>query len=80
MSIQAVSKHIQVLADAGLVSKRPEAQRRLVHLEADVLQQLTGWVEHYARLAEQRYQRLDNVLADLNDTAAPEPPEPKEQQ
>ena len=67
MTIQAVSKHLNVLAAARLVSKRPQAQRRLVHLEADALRALTGWVEHYARLAEQRYARLDDVLAALTD-------------
>lgn len=65
MTIQAISKHLNVLAAAGLVSKRPQAQRRLVHLEADALRRLTDWVGHYARLAEQRYSRLDNVLASL---------------
>lgn len=75
MTIQAVSKHLNVLAAAGLVSKRPQAQRRLVHLEADALRALTGWVEHYARLADQRYRRLDDVLDSLDDTAATEPPQ-----
>lgn len=70
MTIQAVSKHLNVLAAAGLVTKRPQAQRRLVHLEADALRALTGWVEHYARLAEQRYARLDDVLAALTDDTA----------
>jgi len=78
MSIQAVSKHIQVLAEAGLVTKRPDAQRRLVHLEADVLRSLTDWVEHYARLAEQRYSRLDGLLVALNTPAADRPYEPEE--
>ncbi|MFT3971336.1 MAG: metalloregulator ArsR/SmtB family transcription factor [Micropruina sp.] len=65
MTIQAVSKHLNVLAAAGLVTKRPQAQRRLVHLESDALRRLTDWVDHYARLAEQRYGRLDDVLASL---------------
>jgi DNA-binding transcriptional ArsR family regulator len=71
MTIQAISKHLNVLAAAGLVTKRPQAQRRLVHLEADALRRLTDWVEHYARLAEQRYSRLENVLASLAE-ATPE--------
>ncbi|MFT4226586.1 ArsR/SmtB family transcription factor [Micropruina sp.] len=71
MTIQAISKHLNVLAAAGLVTKRPQAQRRLVHLEADALRRLTDWVEHYAGLAEQRYSRLENVLASLAE-AAPE--------
>ena len=69
MTVQAVSKHVKVLEDAGLVTKRPDAQRRLVHLEADALRALTGWVEHYAQLADQRYQRLDAVLAALDQPA-----------
>jgi len=77
MSIQAVSKHIQVLTEAGLVTKRPDAQRRLVHLEAEALRQLTEWVERYARLAEQRYARLENLLAGLTEATAE--PTPKEE-
>ena len=70
MTIQAVSKHLKVLTDAGLVTKRPDAQRRLVHLEVDALRQLTGWVEHYAQLAERRYGRLDDLLATLTTKTA----------
>lgn len=72
MTIQAISKHLNVLAAAGLVTKRPQAQRRLVHLEADALRRLTDWVEHYAQLAEQRYSRLEDVLASLTETAPEE--------
>ena len=72
MTIQAISKHLNVLAAAGLVTKRALAQRRLVHLEAHVLREMTGWIEHYARLAERRYQRLDDVLAALDDEPAPD--------
>lgn len=68
MTIQAVSKHLNVLAAAGLVTKSAQAQRRLIHLEADALRRLTDWVQHYAQLADQRYQRLDEVLVQLADT------------
>jgi DNA-binding transcriptional ArsR family regulator len=67
MSMQAVSKHIRVLQDAGLVSRSRDAQRRPVHLEAEVFDLMTKWIERYQRQAEQRYQRLDAVLADLSD-------------
>ncbi|HYN29368.1 MAG TPA: metalloregulator ArsR/SmtB family transcription factor [Dermatophilaceae bacterium] len=67
VSVQAVSKHLKVLEDAGLVTKRREAQRRPVHLEAEVLDLMTGWVERYRRRAEERYSRLDTVLAHLQD-------------
>ncbi len=72
MTIQAISKHLNVLASAGLVSKHPQAQRRLVHLEADALRRLTDWVAHYAGIAEQRYSRLENVLASLTETTPEE--------
>lgn len=72
MSIQAISKHLKVLQDAGLVSKRPRAQTRTVHLEADRFDLMTGWLERHRRRAEERYARLDTVLAELN---AGEPPE-----
>ena len=66
VSLQAVSKHLKVLEDAGLVSRRREAQRRPVHLEAEVFDLLTKWIERYRRQAEERYQRLDAVLAGLD--------------
>jgi DNA-binding transcriptional ArsR family regulator len=74
VSLQAVSKHLKVLEDAGLVSRSRDAQRRPVHLEAEVFDLMTKWIERYRQQAEARYQRLDQVLAemdsesDLNDT------------
>lgn len=73
VSVQAISKHLRVLEDAGLVSRRREAQRRPVHLEADVFDLMTTWIERYRRRAEERYQRLDALLADLPDEAEGEP-------
>jgi DNA-binding transcriptional ArsR family regulator len=67
MSIQAISKHLQVLERAGLVTKTREAQRRSVHLEAEVFDLMTKWIERYRRQAEARYRRLDAVLAEMND-------------
>lgn len=66
VSVQAVSKHIKVLQEAGLVSRARDAQRRPCHLEADVLDLTTRWIERYRRQAEQRFRRLDAVLADLD--------------
>ena len=62
ISIQAVSKHLRVLEDAGLVSRSRDAQRRPVHLEAEVFDLMTKWIERYRRQAEERYSRLDGVL------------------
>lgn len=71
VSVQAVSKHLKVLEDAGLVTKTKQAQRRPVHLEAEVFDLMTKWIERYRRQAEERYQRLDQVLAELNDEGNP---------
>lgn len=67
VTIQAVSKHLRVLQDAGLVSRTRDAQRRPVHLEAAVFDLMTKWIERYRREAEERYRRLDEVLAAMPD-------------
>lgn len=66
VSVQAISKHLKVLEESGLVTKTKDAQRRPVHLEAEVLDLMTKWIERYRRRAEERYQRLDAVLAELD--------------
>jgi DNA-binding transcriptional ArsR family regulator len=63
MSIQAISKHLKVLADAGLVSRSRDAQRRPCHLEAEVFDLMTSWIDRYRKQAEARFNRLDAVLA-----------------
>jgi DNA-binding transcriptional ArsR family regulator len=63
VSLQAVSKHLKVLEGAGLVTRSRDAQRRPVHLEAEVFDLMTTWIERYRQRAEERYQRLDAVLA-----------------
>jgi DNA-binding transcriptional ArsR family regulator len=65
VSIQAVSKHIKVLADAGLVTQRKDAQRRPCRLEAEVFDLMTKWIERYRQQAQERYERLDTVLAEM---------------
>ena len=67
VTVQAVSKHVKVLEDAGLVSRSGDSHRRPVHLEADVLDLMTAWIERYRREAEKRYRRLDDVLADMEE-------------
>jgi DNA-binding transcriptional ArsR family regulator len=68
VSMQAVSKHLKVLEGAGLVTRGRDAQRRPVHLEAEVFDLMTKWIERYRRQAEERYQRLDAVLAAMSTT------------
>ena len=73
VSVQAVSKHLKVLEEAGLVSRTREAQRRPVHLEAEVFDLMTKWIERYRRQAEERYRRLDDVLAEMDTEQHPAP-------
>ena len=71
VSVQAVSKHLKVLEEAGLVSRSKDAQRRPVHLEAEVFDLMTKWIERYRRQAEERYRRLDDVLRAMPDDPSP---------
>lgn len=65
ISKQAVSKHIQVLERAGLVTRSREGQRRPVHLDAAALERLTAWIDGYRLIHEQQFRRLDTVLESL---------------
>ncbi|HSP38573.1 MAG TPA: metalloregulator ArsR/SmtB family transcription factor [Frankiaceae bacterium] len=69
VTVQAVSKHVRVLQDAGLVSRDGHSHRRPVHLEAEVFDLMTRWIERYRLQAEERYRRLDAVLAAMDDDA-----------
>ena len=71
VSVQAVSKHIKVLTDAGLVSQSKDAQRRPCHLEAEVFDLMTKWIERYRQQAQARYERLDTVLAEMRGDERP---------
>ncbi|HET8589181.1 MAG TPA: metalloregulator ArsR/SmtB family transcription factor, partial [Nakamurella sp.] len=67
VSLQAISKHLRVLEDAGLVTRSRDAQRRPCHLDAEVFDLMTKWIERYQRQAEERYRRLDSVLTELTE-------------
>ena len=66
MSVPAVGKHLKVLEDAGLVSRRRDAQRRPCHLEAEPLKAAVDWLEDYRRFWEMRYEQLDALLDEMN--------------
>jgi DNA-binding transcriptional ArsR family regulator len=67
MTLQAVYKHLRVLEDAGLVTRPPGPQPRPVRLETEVFDLMDTWIERYRRRAEQRYRRLDAVLAAISE-------------
>ena len=66
MSLQAVYKHLRVLEEAGLVSRPPGPQPRPVRLEVRVFDVMDTWIERHRARAEERYRRLDAVLAQMN--------------
>jgi DNA-binding transcriptional ArsR family regulator len=72
VTVQAVSKHLKVLQDAGLVSRTRDAQRRPCHLEAEVFDLMTKWIERYRREAEERFRRLDDLLARMDEPDRPD--------
>jgi DNA-binding transcriptional ArsR family regulator len=65
MSQPAISKHIKVLERAGLVSRGRDAQKRPCHLEAKPLAEASEWLETYRRFWEGNFQRLDELLGEL---------------
>jgi Predicted transcriptional regulators len=62
MSQPAVSKHLRVLKDAGLISQGRVAQRRPCRLEPEHLKEVADWVEEYRRVWDERLDRLDGYL------------------
>jgi len=65
MSLPAVSKHLKVLERAGLISRGRERQWRPSRLEAEPLREVAEWTERYRRFWEERYDRLDEYLDEL---------------
>lgn len=70
ISKQAVSKHIQVLEQAQLVTRSRDAQRRPVHLNPARLEALTAWIDQYRLVREAQFRGLDAVLHSMPPTAA----------
>lgn len=65
MSLPAVSKHLKVLEGAGLISRGRQAQWRPCKLEPEALKTVADWVEEYRQLWEDRLDRLDEYLTQL---------------
>ena len=74
VSQPAVSRHLKVLEKAGLISRHRQATARLSHLEAEPLREATTWLAGYQEFWEQSYERLDELLARLQDATAEPPP------
>jgi DNA-binding transcriptional ArsR family regulator len=64
---QAVSRHIQVLEAAGLITRSRDAQRRPCHLDPAALEALTSWIDNYRLAAERQYRHLDALLETMKE-------------
>jgi DNA-binding transcriptional ArsR family regulator len=73
MSQPAISKHLKVLENAGLISRSQDAQRRPRRIEGARLGEATAWLEEYRQFWERRYAALDELLGQLQ----ARPPKPK---
>ncbi len=65
MSLPAVTKHLKVLQRAGLITRGREAQWRPCRLDPKPLREVANWVEQYRRFWEQRLDRLEDYLREL---------------
>lgn len=68
VSQPAISRHLKVLEQAGLISRQRRATARLSHLEAAPLRDATAWLARYREFWDQRFERLDDLLATLQET------------
>jgi len=67
MSLPGISKHLKVLERAGLIERGREAQWRPCRLKADRLKDVSDWVEHYRQFWEERFDRLDAYLKEIQE-------------
>jgi DNA-binding transcriptional ArsR family regulator len=70
MSQPAISRHLKVLQDAGLISRTRRATARLSHLEAQPLRAATSWLAAYRSYWETSYDQLDDLLSALKEESA----------
>jgi DNA-binding transcriptional ArsR family regulator len=71
VSLPAISRHLKVLERAGLISRARDAQRRPCHLEAAPLKDASDWVLRYRQHWEERFDRLDDYLHELQGKPPP---------
>lgn len=62
-----VSKHLRVLREVGAVQSRDQGRRRLYRLDPEALRPIFEWVSPYQRLWEERFEQLDDVLAEMKE-------------
>lgn len=73
VSQPAISRHLKVLEQAGLISRRRQATTRFSHLEAEPLREATAWLARYQAYWDESYDRLDTLLRALQDETSDNP-------
>jgi DNA-binding transcriptional ArsR family regulator len=73
ISLPAVSQHLKVLEQAGLIARRRDGQRRPCRIRPERLAEAMVWLNFTRRAWESRFDRLERFLHDSNDTEGPEP-------
>jgi DNA-binding transcriptional ArsR family regulator len=73
ISLPAVSKHLKVLERSGLITRRRDAQFRPCHLEVEALDGALDWIGAHRRMWDERFDKLDVLLADFQRAPADEP-------
>lgn len=71
MSQPAITKHLRVMEEAGLISRHRLARRRMCHLEPQRLKQLSDWVGSYREFWEESFERLDELLEEMQGPGTP---------
>lgn len=69
MTLPAISKHLKVLQKAGLITRGRDAQFRPCRLEAEPLKEASDWIDRYRQFWEESFDRLDEYLKELQETA-----------
>jgi DNA-binding transcriptional ArsR family regulator len=69
ISLPAVSKHLKVLERAGLIARNRDAQWRRCRLDAAPLRDVSDWLDDYREFWEQRFDRLEAYLAEIQQPA-----------
>jgi DNA-binding transcriptional ArsR family regulator len=76
MSPPAITKHLKVLENAGLIVRRRQAQSLICRLDAAPLEAAVTWLEFYRRFWDESFDRLDDYLAEMKSSASRRPNRP----
>ena len=65
VSRQAISKHIKILTECGLIMITQQGRQRYCYIQADKLNEVSDWIANFRKQWEQRFDKLDNLLVEL---------------